>query len=113
MTHSNTPKKSLQERDRKNNFQKLDMYNKSVAKNKCQYVEIDYNQGLDDTKKSNKSSSLSKKLISNKLNTQKFYEEYGIADPSSRMSQEPVITSSDKNKKDKKKANKKKAKNKK
>ncbi|RIA80342.1 hypothetical protein C1645_838875 [Glomus cerebriforme] len=64
--------------------------------------------------KSNESSSSPKKLISNKLNTQKFYEEYGVAGPSSRTSQEPVfITLSDKNEEDKKKANKKKAKSKK
>ncbi|RIA94323.1 hypothetical protein C1645_818128 [Glomus cerebriforme] len=59
-----------------NSSQKSDMHNKSVAKNKCQYIEIDYNQGLDDTKKS----------------------------PSSKMSQKPVfITLSDENEKDKKK----------
>ncbi|RIA82207.1 hypothetical protein C1645_835726 [Glomus cerebriforme] len=90
------------------------MHNKSVAKNKCQYIEVDYNQGLDDTKKSNELSFLLKKLISNKLNTQKFHEKYGIVSPSSRTSQESVfITSSDKNEEDKKKANKKKAKSKK
>ncbi|RIA87290.1 hypothetical protein C1645_827955 [Glomus cerebriforme] len=53
---------------------------------------------LDDTKKSNKLTSLLKKLIGNKLNTQKFYEEYGFADSLSRMFQ-----NYDKSKKDKKK----------
>ncbi|RIA87569.1 hypothetical protein C1645_827567 [Glomus cerebriforme] len=80
------------------------MHNKSVAKNKCQYIEV----GLDDTKKSNELSFLPKKLISNKLNTQKFYEEYDVTGPLSKMSQEPVfITSSDKNKEIKRKPTKK------
>ncbi|RIA82540.1 hypothetical protein C1645_743703 [Glomus cerebriforme] len=85
-----------------------------LQKNKCQYIEVDYNQRLDDTKKSNELSSSPKKLISNKLNTQKFHEEYGVAGPSSRTSQELIfITSFDDNEEDKKKANKKKAKSKK
>ncbi|RIA92072.1 hypothetical protein C1645_821235 [Glomus cerebriforme] len=62
------------------------------------YIEVDYNQELDDTKKSNESSSSPKKLIGNKLNTQKFHKEYGVVSPSSRTYQELVfITSSDEN----------------
>ncbi|RIA93250.1 hypothetical protein C1645_735724 [Glomus cerebriforme] len=91
----------------KNNFQKLDMYNKSVAKNINQYIEVgkqkeinledytipflNYNQRLDDTKKSNESFFSSKKLISNKLNAQKFHEEYSVADLLSRTSQELIF----------------------
>ncbi|RIA96557.1 hypothetical protein C1645_815238 [Glomus cerebriforme] len=81
-----------------NSSQKSDMPNKPVAKNKCQYIEV------------NADVEQEQKLIDNKLNTQKFHEEYDIAGPSSRMSQKPVfITSSDKNEEDKKKANKKKS----
>ncbi|RIA92068.1 hypothetical protein C1645_821228 [Glomus cerebriforme] len=103
-----------------NSFQKLDMHNKSVAKNKCQYIEVDANveqelqSRIRQYKKNNKLSFSPKKLISNKLNTQKFHKKYGIAGPLSRTSQKPVfITSSDENEENKKKVNKKKAKNKK
>ncbi|RIA79086.1 hypothetical protein C1645_841557 [Glomus cerebriforme] len=47
------------------------MYNKLVAKNKCQYIEVDYNQGLDDTKKSNELFFLLKKLIEDKKKANK------------------------------------------
>ncbi|RIA82192.1 hypothetical protein C1645_835746 [Glomus cerebriforme] len=151
MTCSNTSKKSSQEREddhristslelpknkernqektaRQNSSQKSDMHNKSVAKNKCQYIEVDANVEQKQVKYLLECIKRIQRGKQKKINPEDYIipfldynqelddtkKKYSIAGPSSRMSQEPVfITLSDENEEDKKKANKKKAKSKK